>query len=155
MTCCFYGPEKLPAEKLEFILLRLNAEIDKLIERGITRFLSEGAPGFALIGASLVVAKRETGRPVRLIFVLNRPKPAESPSQERSLLFYRLLREADEIHYIENGENDNSLRARGRYLFEHADYCIRCGDRDTENLFSLNEAAEQSRPEIIRIPDEP
>lgn len=41
-TGCFFGDRKLPEKNIEDVLLKLNREIDLLISKGITRFLSGG-----------------------------------------------------------------------------------------------------------------
>ena len=45
-TCCFAGHRKLPPKKIQNIMLNLNREVDRLIESGITAFISGGALGF-------------------------------------------------------------------------------------------------------------
>ncbi|RYD05756.1 hypothetical protein N752_07635 [Desulforamulus aquiferis] len=66
-TCCFTGHRKLPKEKIEHIIKRLNHEIDNLISKGVTNFISGGSFGFEQVAASLIIAKKEMGRGVRLI----------------------------------------------------------------------------------------
>ena len=51
------------------ILLRLNSEVEKLIENGVTTFISGGTPGFEQIAASLIAAKIEMGQYILLYFV--------------------------------------------------------------------------------------
>jgi uncharacterized phage-like protein YoqJ len=55
-TCCFTGHRRLPKDKIEHIIMRLNQEMDNLISQGVTNFISGGALGFDQIGASLIVA---------------------------------------------------------------------------------------------------
>ena len=61
-TCCFTGHRKLPKERIEHIIKRLDQEVDNLISQGVTDFISGGALGFDQIAASLIVAKKEMGR---------------------------------------------------------------------------------------------
>lgn len=60
-TCCFTGHRRLPKDKIEQIVIRLNQEVDNLISQGVTDFISGGALGFDQIAASLIVAKKEMG----------------------------------------------------------------------------------------------
>lgn len=66
-TCCFSGHRKIPVDKIQLIVERLNHEIDDLIRHGVTDFISGGAPGFDHIAAALVIAKKEMGQKIRLI----------------------------------------------------------------------------------------
>ncbi|MGD0856010.1 MAG: hypothetical protein ABSA18_09440 [Dehalococcoidia bacterium] len=59
MTCCFSGHRKLPKDKIEQIVKRLDREIDSLISQGVTDFVSGGTLGFDQIAASLIIAKKE------------------------------------------------------------------------------------------------
>lgn len=55
-TCCFTGHRNLPAGKIVKILDR---EIENLIDKGVTHFISGGALGFDQIAASLIIYKKE------------------------------------------------------------------------------------------------
>ncbi len=57
-TCCFTGHCRLPKEKSEQIVIRLNQEVDNLISQGVTNFISGGELGFDQIAASLIVADK-------------------------------------------------------------------------------------------------
>lgn len=61
--CCLTGHRKLAKYRIDGIIKRLNQEIDNLINKGVTDFISGGAIGFDLIAASLVIAKKEMGNP--------------------------------------------------------------------------------------------
>lgn len=70
-TCCFTGHRNLPAKKIEKIILNLDREIENLIAKGVTDFISGGAIGLDQIAASLILAKKEMGNAnIRLIFAL-------------------------------------------------------------------------------------
>ena len=56
-TCSFAGHQKLPARKIKHIIKHLDDEIEKLIQQGVTNFISGGNLGFDQIAASLVIAK--------------------------------------------------------------------------------------------------
>ena len=99
-TCCFIGCRKLPKEKLESIIKRLDGEVENLIHQGMTTFISGGAPGFDQIAAALVVAKKELGRDVRLIFALPCKNQDELQSDGQKRLYRDLLAEADEVIYV-------------------------------------------------------
>ncbi len=56
-NCCFTGHRKLPQYKINYIIKRLDHEIENLIAQGVTDFISGGAMGFDLIAASAILSK--------------------------------------------------------------------------------------------------
>ena len=69
-TCCFAGHRSFSQKKLEKIIKRLNDEVEKLIENGVTTFISGGAIGFDQISASLIISKKQQGADIKLTFAL-------------------------------------------------------------------------------------
>ena len=99
-TCCFSGHRTLPANKIQAIVTNLDREIDALIEKGVTEFISGGALGFDQIAASLIVAKKEMGINIRLVFALPCRNQDELWEPKQKELYRNLLDEADEIVYV-------------------------------------------------------
>lgn len=99
-TCCFSGHDKLPVGKIEQIVERLNYEIDDLISHGVTDFISGGALGFDQIAASLIIAKKEMGQKIRLIFALSCRNQDERWNDKQKKLYRSLLTEANNVVYI-------------------------------------------------------
>lgn len=110
-TCCFTGYRRLPKDKIEQIVIRLNQEVDNLISQGVTDFISGGALGFDQIAASLIVAKKEMGHNVRLIFALPCKNQDELWSAEQKRLYHSLLGEADEIIYVSEEYTDGCIKS--------------------------------------------
>jgi uncharacterized phage-like protein YoqJ len=123
-TCCFSGHRKLPKNKIEQIVKRLDCEIDNLINQGITDFISGGALGFDQIAASLIIAKKEMGRRIRLIFALPCKCQDKLWNVEQKMLYRSLLAEADEITYISEEYIDGCMKKRNKYMVDHSSYCI-------------------------------
>ena len=69
-TCFFVGHRTIPTKKIKGIVINLNIEIDKLIKRGVTNFISNGAVGFGHIAAFSIIAKKKNGANIRLILAL-------------------------------------------------------------------------------------
>ena len=63
-SCCFTGHRLLAKKKIEQIEKRLHEEIDRLINEGITDFISGGALGFNQIAASVVISKKQQGNDI-------------------------------------------------------------------------------------------
>lgn len=123
-TCCFTGHRKLPKDKIEQIVIRLDREIDDLISQGVTDFISGGTLGFDQIAASLIIAKKEMGRKIHLIFALPcKDQDRLWNAQQRK--FYRaLLSESDEIVYVSEKYADGCMKRRNKYMVDHSAYCI-------------------------------
>ena len=109
-TCCFTGHRNLPANKIEKIINNLDCEIENLITKGITSFISGGALGFDQIAASWIVAKKEMGKNIRLIFALPCRNQDDLWSEQQKQLYKDLLSEADEIIYISEEYNTSCMK---------------------------------------------
>ena len=124
LGCCFFGHRRLPKERIEQIVIRLDREIENLINQGVTDFISGGGLGFDLLAASLIIAKKEMGKKIRLIFALSFMDQDKFWSDEQRSLYRSLLVEADEIIYISEKYTDGCMKKRNRYMIDHSAYCI-------------------------------
>ena len=123
-TCCFTGHRKLPAKKIEKIIKRLDKEIDKLIQAGVSRFISGGALGFDHIAASMVIIKKQQGADVKLIFALPCRNQDEKWTDRQKHLYRSLLNEADEVYYVSEDYTPDCMKERNFYMVENSAYCI-------------------------------
>lgn len=123
-VCCFTGHRNLPKDKIANIARNLDEAIDALIDKGVTAFISGGALGFDHLAALLVIAKRERGKNIRLIFALPCKEQEALWPEEQKKIYRDLLREADEIRYISEEYDDACMEKRNRYMVEQAAYCI-------------------------------
>lgn len=123
-TCCFTGHRKLPKERIEHIIKRLDQEVDNLISQGVTDFISGVALGFDQIAASLIVAKKEMGRDIRLVFALPCRNQDERWNDRQKQLYHNLLAEADEIIYVSEKYADGCMKKRNRFMVDNSTYCI-------------------------------
>lgn len=123
-TCCFAGERRLPKERIEGIVKRLNDEVDFLIRQGVTDFISGGIPGFDQIAASLIVTKRAKESGIRLVFALPYRGQDGLWDAEQRRLYRELLGEADEIVYVSEEYSDGCVKKRNRYMAERSAYCL-------------------------------
>lgn len=123
-TCCFTGHRKLPQDKIEKIVLNLNREIESLIAKGVTDFISGGALGFDQIAASLIIAKKEMGQKIRLIFALPCKNQDEHWTNEQKRLYHNILAEADEVIYVAEEYTNGCMKKRNHYIVDHSAYCV-------------------------------
>ena len=150
-TCCFAGNRKLPAGKIESIIKRLNDEMENLIHQGVTNFISGGAVGFDMIAASLVIAKRELGYPIKLEFALPCRNQGKYWPEQQIRLYQELLNEADAIHYISNEYSFDSMKKRNRFMVDHADVCICCLLEDRGGTFRTASYARKRGIKVVNV----
>lgn len=123
-TCCFTGHRRLPADRIGAIVKQLNHEVDRLIAMGVTDFISGGALGFDQIAASLIIAKKQMGNPIRLIFALPCRDQDATWSAGQKKLYHGLLYETDEIIYVSEDYDSNCMKKRNFYMVDQSAYCI-------------------------------
>ena len=123
-VCCLTGHRKLPANRMQSILINLDREIENLITRGVTDFISGGAIGFDLIAAALIVAKKEVGKDIRLIFALPCRNQDANWNEEKKSLYQNLLKEADKVIFVSEEYSSLCMKKRNQYMVEHSGYCI-------------------------------
>ena len=123
-TCCFAGHRTLPLSKVEAMIERLNVEIDNLYNQGVTHYISGGALGFDQIAASLIIAKKEIGYNMRLIFALPCKDQDRLWNDKQKQLYHNLLAEADEIYYVSEEYHDGCMKKRNYYMVEQSAYLI-------------------------------
>jgi len=150
-TCCFAGHTNLPEKKIKQILLSLNKEVDKLIQNGVQNFISGGVLGYDHIAASMVITKKQQGIDVRLIFALPYRNYGENWTDKQKQLFYSLLNEANDIHYISEEYANGCIKKRNRYLVDNSAYCI-CAltKKLSETALTVNYAKQQGL-QIINV----
>lgn len=143
-TCYFNGHRKIRESAIPMMIRKLKLEMEKLIQQGITTFISSGVIGFDTVAASMVVSLKELGYDhVKLVFVL----PCRDQDRfwkQREKDFYReLLQEADEVIYISEKYHNNCMHERNLFLVNNSDYCICYLEKEDENVDSLGYALEK------------
>lgn len=150
-TCCFTGHRHLPQNKLEQIMMKLHREIEKLIAEGVTDYISGGALGFDLIAASCIVAKKEMGSPIRLIFALPCKNHTEKWPLKAKELFWQLLGEADEVCYVSDAYGVDCMKKRNQFMVDRAQYCICALLRNQSGTGQTVAYAQRKQREIINV----
>ena len=123
-ACCFSGHSELPIRKIRNIIINLEREIDSLIAKGVTNFISGGNIGFDLIAASLIIAKKEMGGKIRLIFALPYKEQDALWEKKQKNLYQSLLKEADDIIYVSDKDDAYCIKRQYDYMVEQSDYCV-------------------------------
>ncbi len=123
-TCCFTGHRRLHQNKVPQIIKRLNDEIENLVRKGVTVFISGGSRGFDQIAAALIIAKKKMGYDIRLLFALPCQNQDELWSDKEKSLYHNLLAEADDVHYVSEEYYIGCMKKRNQYMVDQSDYCI-------------------------------
>lgn len=126
--CAFTGhrPKKFPwghneaDEQCVALKKALAKEIAKLVDAGYTDFLSGMAQGVDLWGAEIVLGLKKKTPALCLHCVL----PCEGqerrwPTTEQKR-YHSILRQADEVIYVNREYSSDCMLARNRYLVEHS-----------------------------------
>ena len=150
-TCCLTGHRNLSHKKIERIVKRLDEEVDRLIQKGVTNFISGGAIGFDQISASLVISKKEQGADIRLIFALPCRNQDEKWTDRQKQLYRSLLTEADEIIYVSDEYTADCMKERNKYMVENSAYCICALLRDISDTGQATRYAQQQGLQIINV----
>jgi uncharacterized phage-like protein YoqJ len=80
--------------------------------------------GFDQVAASLVIAKKEMGANIRLVFALPCRNQDENWTYEQKRLYRDLLNEADEVRYILEEYSTDCMKRRNHYMVDNSMYCI-------------------------------
>ena len=150
-TCCFTGHRHLPADQIEHIIKRLNSEIEVLIRQGVITFISGGALGFDQVAASLIIAKKEMGANIRLIFALPCRNQDERWTADQKRLYHDLLGEADKIRYVSDEYSPGCMKKRNHYMVDHSGYCICALLRDRSGTAQTVRYARENGLRVINV----
>ena len=150
-TAFFTGHRKLSQKKIEKIVKRLNAEVDKLIQKGVTDFISGFALGFDQICASLIISKKQQGANIRLIAAIPCRNQDEKWTDRQKRLYRSLLSEADETHYVSEEYTPDCMKLRNYFMADNSRYCICALMRDISGTGQAVRYAKEQGVEIISI----
>ena len=150
-TCCFAGQRSLPSNGMERMITGLNNAMETLILQGVTNFISAGSFGFDLVAASLVIAKKELGRDMKLIFALPNRKQEKARTEEQSWLYRNLLNDADEIRYVSSNYSMEGLKAQDCYMVDQSAYCICYMSQFWGDTFDTVEYARNTGVRIVNV----
>ncbi len=132
LSCAFTGhrPQKLPwrydesSEGCMQLKEVLTSQIAKLVENGVTNFLSGMALGVDTICSELILDQREKNPALRLHCILpcvGQDSKWSASARER---YRSVLEQADSIVYVNRGYKKNCMLERDRFLVKWSDYLL-------------------------------
>ena len=123
-TCFIVGHRKLKQAQIEMLSKRVKHEIEVLLEKGVTTFISGGAMGFDAIVASHIILLKKDGIDIKLIFALPCPSHGRFWDDKSKVLFEGLLNEADEVLYTSEAFSKDCIAKRDKYMVDNSSYCL-------------------------------
>ena len=150
-TCCFTGHRKLSAKKIEPIIYNLNREVERLIQTGVTTFLSGGALGFDQIAAFLIISKKEMGYNIRLNMALPCKGQEDLWTSKEKQLYQQLLDVADSIEYVSENYDKDCMEKRNKYMVDKSEYCICALLREKSGTGQTVRFAKEKNRQIVNV----
>lgn len=102
----------------------LTSEIIRLIDMGVTQFLSGMAEGVDCWAATIVLALREKNFALKLHCILPCKTQADSWSPASKGLYHSILEQADSIVYVSRDYHKKCMMERNRFLVNHSDILL-------------------------------
>lgn len=112
-TCCVTGHRDIPADKIQYVQMKLRQELLQTIQSGYTHFISGFAAGVDLIFAGIVAGlKREC--PITLEAAIPYPGRMNTPDK----VFQCLLKECDIVKVHTDRYSKSCYMVRNRYMID-------------------------------------
>ncbi len=150
-VCCFTGHRMIKQEDAQNMIDALEAQINGLVERGVTVFRSGGAVGFDTLAALCVIKYKQKNPSVKLVLFL----PCRSQTKfwgeyEKSVHEY-VIENADEVVYTSEEYWEGCMLHRNRLMVDGAGYCIAyCNAQKSGTAYTVAYAKNQG-VEIIDV----
>ena len=123
-TCTFSNCGSIPQRKIEKVVKKISSEIDQLIEKGVTEFMSSGEIGINQIAATYVIAKKQLGADIRLKLVLPYRSCDEKLEEKQKRQYDFLISEADEVMYLSDKYTPDCIRENSNYMVDNSAYLL-------------------------------
>ena len=112
-ACCVTGHRDIPADKIQYVQMKLRQELLQAIQSGYTHFISGFAAGVDLTFAGIVTdLKREY--PITLEAAIPYPGRMNSPDE----VFQYLLKECDIVKVHTDRYSKSCYMVRNRYMID-------------------------------------
>lgn len=145
-TCCFSGHRNIPADKEEEIKIKLNKELEKLINKGYCFFAVGGALGFDTMAAIEVLNLRRKYPHIKLIMVLPCKDQSKYWNKADKNIYEFIKKQSDKVVYTSQYYKDKScILDRNRLLIDNSSVCITYKTKNTGGTsYTINYAKEKN-----------
>ena len=152
--CCFTGHRTVAPEIAPTLVRVLDTHLERLAAEGFTEFRAGGARGFDTLAALRVLALRARRPECRLSLILPCRDQAKLWKQRERALYEDILRQADNVRYVEEGYNATCMYARNRALVDGSDLCIAYLTQNRGGTLYTCAYALKNRVELLNLADE-
>jgi len=125
--------------------------VDKLIQQGVTNFISMGKLGFDQLAASIVISKKQQGANVRLIFALPCRNQDRRWTSSQKQLYQSLQSKADEVFYLSKKCDYYCTIRCTRYIIDNSAYCICASFCSVSEIAEVAHCAQQKGLQVINV----
>ncbi len=150
-VCSFSGHRTFRTKSSSEINKILDVEIEKLISRGVTTFVSGGAVGFDVESAFSILNKKEKYPYIKLIMLLPCKNQDVLWNNEQKTKFNNLLLKADDVIFLQEKYTNDCMMKRNQRLIDVADVCLCALERDYSGTGQTVRMAKKKGIEVINI----
>lgn len=134
-ACCVAGHRDIPADKVEYVKIKLREEIEKALSEGFTTFISGFSEGVGLLFAELVIEQKERYPHLFLEAAI----PYKNLLKTKDPLFQKCLAACSGVHVQQKRYTEDCCMNSSRYMLSLSDRVIAVYDgRDSGvTLFTM------------------
>ncbi len=151
--CCFTGhrPERLGMPESE-VILGLKKEIRTAVADGFQTFISGMARGVDLWAAEIVLALRDEGAAVRLIYTSPYRGFENRWSREWQARYRRVMERADLVRFICPGYSRDCFQRRNEWMVDHSARVIAVYNGQPSGTRNTIEYAKRCSVPVVLLP---
>lgn len=124
-TCCFSGHRNIPSSQYDYIKKRTIDGINYLVlKQGVTEFITGGALGYDTIAATCVLELKKYHPYISLHLALPCREQADYWSLKDKMVYKKILKNADSVHYISEHYHKGCMHQRNTYMVSKSNFCI-------------------------------
>lgn len=139
--------------QIKEIMVQLNNELIKLIERGYRYFCAGGALGFDTIAAQAVLHLKEQYPHIKLILVLPCSTQSKGWNTEGQATYENIKKKADKVVYTSEEYVRGCMHKRNRHLVDNSSICICYLDKPSGGTAYTVDYAKKHGRSVINIAD--
>lgn len=141
----------IPGDKTEELKTRTYNTCEKLINRGITRFVCGGAIGFDMIAAMSVLALRKKYPEIRLSLLLPCGDQDSKWNCQQKMTYGYIKDNADEVTVLHEKFVTGCMQERNKLMVDESSVCVAYLKRSFGGTKSTVDYAKDKAMEVIML----
>lgn len=150
-SCCFTGHRDIPEHLHGDVFTEVCAEIKRLYDIGVRRFIAGGAIGFDMICAKAVLFLKEELDGITLTLALPCKNHDAKWAVSDKIDFFNVLVKADETVYVSEAYSRYCMFKRNRFMVDNSRYCISYCQRESGGSYYTVKYARSLSRETVEI----